>query len=138
MLFIAGDFNAKIETMESIYSFYSVTNRNRQQLTDFIDQFDLTTTNTRFKKHPGKLLTHIYPNPAMAQIDYILAKKKVYAVKVYDRFQTLMNLQIYHVKVDIAISSKQTMKWHLKSYRRREITKVFLERIKTSREQEKS
>ena len=91
MLFIAGDFNAKIETMESIYSFYSVTNRNRQQLTDFIDQFDLTATNTRFKKHPGKLLTHIYPNPTMAQIDYILAKKKVYAVKVYDRFQTLMN-----------------------------------------------
>ena len=62
--------------MEALYSFNSSTNRNGQQLTDFIDQFDLIATNTRFKKCPGKLWTHIYPNGAMAQLDYILAKKK--------------------------------------------------------------
>ena len=31
-----------------------------------------------------------------------------------------MTLQIYHVKIDVTISSKQTMKQHLKSYLRRE------------------
>ena len=43
---------------------------------DFIDQFDLIATNTCFKKRPGKLSTYIYPNVTMAQLDYILAKKK--------------------------------------------------------------
>ena len=75
MLFIAGDFNAKIGPIEALYSFNYVTNRNGQQLTDFIDQFDLVATNTRFKKHPGNLWTHMYPNGTMAQLDYILAKK---------------------------------------------------------------
>ena len=76
MLFIAGDFNANIEPMEALYSFKSMTNRNGQQLTDFIDQFEFIATNTRFKKRPGKLWTHIYPNGTMAHLDYILAKKK--------------------------------------------------------------
>ena len=57
MLFIPGDYNAKIGRMETLYSFNSVTNRNGQQLTDFIDQFDLIATNTGFKKRPGKLDT---------------------------------------------------------------------------------
>ena len=43
--------------METLYSFNSVTNRNGQQLTDFIDQFDLIATNAGFKKRPGKLVT---------------------------------------------------------------------------------
>ena len=76
MLFTAADFNAKIGPMEVLYSFNSVTNRNGQQLTDFTDQFDLTATRTRFKKRPGKLWTYIYPNRTIAQLDYILAKKK--------------------------------------------------------------
>ena len=77
MLFIAGDFNAKTGPIEALYSFNSVTNRNGQQLTDFIDQFDLIATNTHFKKHPGQLWTHMYPNGTMAQLDYILEKKVV-------------------------------------------------------------
>ena len=43
---------------------------------DFIDKFDLIATNSRFIKRPGKLWTHIYPNGIMAQLDYILARKK--------------------------------------------------------------
>ena len=50
MLFIPGDFNAKIGPMEALYPFNYVTNRNGQQLTDFIDQYDFIATNTRFKK----------------------------------------------------------------------------------------
>ena len=37
MLFIAGDFNAKIGPMGALYTFNSMKNRNGQQLTDFID-----------------------------------------------------------------------------------------------------
>ena len=46
-----------------------------------------------------------------------------------------MNLQIYDVKIDMIISSKQTMKQHLKSYLRRGKTKVFFATIKKSRDQ---
>ena len=76
MLFIAGDFNAKIGQMEAFYSFNSVINRNGKQLTDFIYQFNIIATNTGFKNRLRKLWTHIYPNGTMAQLDYILANEK--------------------------------------------------------------
>ena len=67
MLFVAGDFNARIRPEEALYNFSLETNRNGQQLSDFMDQFNL------------KSLAH----------DAEMTEK--YAVAVHNRYEVLMN-----------------------------------------------
>lgn len=76
MLFVAGDFNARIGPEEALYNYSLETNRNGQQLCDFMDQFNLIAINTRFQKHRSKLWTFTYPNGSKAQLDFILGRKK--------------------------------------------------------------
>ena len=75
MLFVAGDFNARIGPEEELYNFSLEINRNGQQLCDFMDQLNLIAINTRFQKHHSKLWT-FYPSGNKAQLDFILGRKK--------------------------------------------------------------
>ena len=73
---IAGDFNAKIGSPDALFSFNSSTNRNGEKLLDFVDEFQLSITNTKFMKPSRKLWTHESPKGDLSQIDYILVRKK--------------------------------------------------------------
>ena len=73
---IAGDFNAKIGSSDALFSFNPSTNRNGEKLLDFVDEFQLSISNTRFMKPAKKLWTHESPKGDLSQIDYILVRKK--------------------------------------------------------------
>lgn len=76
MLYIPGDFNAKLGPDDARFTCNSETNRNGKHLKDFMEHFNLVATNTRFENHTKKLWTHKRPNSELVQLDYILARKK--------------------------------------------------------------
>ena len=73
---VMGDFNAHFgQSSENKYSCHSITNSNGQIATDSIQENDLTTTNTNFKKRNGKLWTFISDcSGAKSQVDYIMVR----------------------------------------------------------------
>ena len=73
---IAGDFNAKVGTPDALFSYNPSTNRNGEKLLDFIEEFQLMISNTKFMKPSKKLWTHESPKGDRSQIDYILFRKK--------------------------------------------------------------
>ena len=75
-LVIAGDFNAQVGPEDAYFSFNVSTNRNGYELLDFVDEFQLVITNTKFMKPASKLWTHRYPTGAKSQLDYILVRNK--------------------------------------------------------------
>ena len=75
-LAIAGDFNAQVGPEDASFSFNVSTNRNGHELLDFVDEFQLVITNTKFMKPTCKLWTHRYPTGARSQLDYILVRNK--------------------------------------------------------------
>ena len=75
-LVIAGDFNAQVGPEDASFSFNVSTNRNGHELLDFVDEFQLVITNTKFMKPASKLWTHRYPTGARSRLDYILVRNK--------------------------------------------------------------
>ena len=75
-LAIAGDFNAQVGPEDASFSFNVSTNRNGHELLDFVDEFQLVITNTKFMKPASQLWTHRYPTGARSQLDYILVRNK--------------------------------------------------------------
>ena len=75
-LFIAGDINAKLGSHEARFSFNSKTNRNGEILIDFIQEFNLLISNAHFMKPKGQLWTFEYSSGDIAQLDYIIFRKK--------------------------------------------------------------
>jgi len=73
MLFIVSDMNAKID---SLFSFYSSSDRNGLLLLDFIEQHNLVVGNTTFQKPLSRLWTHRSPNGSLSQIDFIVYRKR--------------------------------------------------------------
>ena len=71
-LVIAGDLNAKLGSDEGRFSFNSKTNRNREMLIDFIQEFNLFISNAHFMKPKRQLWTFEYPSGNRAQLDYII------------------------------------------------------------------
>ena len=76
MLFICGDFNAKLGTDNALFSYHTETNRNGDLLNEFANQFNLTAANTNFQKKSSKLWSFTYPGGVHAQLDYILVRRK--------------------------------------------------------------
>ena len=77
ILIIRGDMNVQIHKNENNkLNLNNLSNRNREHLTDFSLENELTCLNTKFHKREGKLWTYTYANNAKAQIDYILMNKK--------------------------------------------------------------
>ena len=76
MLFICGDFNAKLGTGNALFSYHTETNRNGDLLNEFANQFHLTAANTNFQKKSSKLWSFTYPGGVHAQLDCILVRRK--------------------------------------------------------------
>ena len=77
MLVIGGDMNAQIgKNGNNKYSLHNTSNRNGQNLTDFMIENRLTCLNTNYQKREGKLWTYTYANNSKAQIDYVFINKK--------------------------------------------------------------
>ena len=76
LVVIGGDFNAQLGPVDAHFTISSVTNRNGLLLKDFMDEHNLLATNTRFQHRNGRLWTHKRPNGQLAQIDYILVRRK--------------------------------------------------------------
>ena len=63
VLVTVGDMNAQIgKNGNNKYSLHNTSNRNGQQLTDFMIENRLTCLNTNFQKREGKLWTCTYAN----------------------------------------------------------------------------
>lgn len=75
-LLICGDFNAQLGATDSLFTYSKNTNRNGKHMKDFMEQFSLIATNTRFQNRTSKLWTHRRPTGKFAQLDYVLARKK--------------------------------------------------------------
>ena len=79
MLFVMGDFNAKVgrrepSAMSSAVGLYGLgeTNEAGEQLEDFCLEHELALANTMFKQHPRRLYTWTSPDGnTRNQIDYI-------------------------------------------------------------------
>ena len=75
-LAILGDFNAKLGPDDVKFTYNTSTNRNGEMLIDFMEEFNLFSSNTNFMKAKSQLWTFEYPSGLRAQIDYILYRKK--------------------------------------------------------------
>ena len=72
-LIIGGDFNAHINGK---FSYHQVANRNGEFLESFLQQHNLLAGNTLFQKPKRKLWTWRHPAGHLAQLDYILYRKR--------------------------------------------------------------
>ena len=79
--------------MDVLFTYNKVNyyNRNGKNMLDFMDQFNLTATTTRFQNRTSKLWTHCRPSGDSAQLDYIISRKKwINSIKnsrAYNSFQ---------------------------------------------------
>ena len=77
LLVIGGDMNAQIgKNRNNKYSLHNTSNRNGQNLIDFMIESRLTCLNTNFQKREGKLWTHTCANKSKAEIDYLFINRK--------------------------------------------------------------
>ena len=78
VLVIGRDMKAQIGKKVSYkFSRHNLSNRNGENLTDFMLENRLTCLNTKFQKRKRKLLTYIYANNTKAYIDYVFVKKEI-------------------------------------------------------------
>ena len=75
-LAILGDFNAKLGPDDVKFTYNESSNRNGEMLIDFMEEYNLFSSNTNFMKPKSQLWTFEYPSGSRAQIDYILYRKK--------------------------------------------------------------
>ena len=63
VLIIGGNMNAQIgKSKDNKFSLHSLSNRNEEHLTDFLQENGLLCLNTKFQKRKGKLWTGTYAN----------------------------------------------------------------------------
>ena len=72
-LIIGGDFNARITGK---FSYHQLANRNGELMEEFLQQHHLLAGNTQFQKPERKLWTWRHPAGHLAQIDFILYRKR--------------------------------------------------------------
>ena len=116
-LVIAGDFNARLGPNYVNFTYNDVTNRNGEMLQDFMDEFNLFSANTSFKKPRGQLWTHEYPTGDRAQLDYILCRKKwrnsVHDARSYSSFSTVgSDHRIVSSKIKLSLRVSKKSKPH--------------------------
>ena len=77
VLVIGGDINTLIgRNGNNRYTLHNASNRNGQNLTEFMTENRFTCLNTNYQKREGKLWTYTYANNSNAQIDYTFINKK--------------------------------------------------------------
>ena len=73
---LVGDMNAKLGPPDVKFSFDQTTNRNGEMLVDFMEEFNLFSSNNSFMKPKNQLWTFEYASGMRTQIDYIMFRKK--------------------------------------------------------------
>ena len=81
VLFIIGDWNAKVESQETPGVKFGkfglvLQNEPRQRLREFCQENILVITNTLFQQHKRRLYTWTSPDGQHRQIDYILCSQR--------------------------------------------------------------
>ena len=75
-LCVLGDMNAKIGPEDASFTFDYATNRNGEMLLDFMDEFNLFSSNNLFMKPKNQLWSFEYPSGRRSQLDYVIFRKK--------------------------------------------------------------
>ena len=77
ILIIGRNMNAQIgKNRNHKYSLHNSSNKNGQNLTNFMTENRLTCLKTNFQKREEKLWTYTYANNTKAQIDFVFINKK--------------------------------------------------------------
>lgn len=112
-LAIAGDMNAKLGPDVVNFSFNKETNRNGEMLSDFMQEYNLFSSNNSYMKPKNQLWTFEYPSGKRAQIDYILFRKKwrnsIKNSRSYSSFSTVGSdhrIVSSHVKLSLRVSKR--------------------------------
>ena len=110
---LCGDLNAKLGTPDVNFSFNETTNRNGEMLIDFMEEFNLFSSNNHFMKSKNQLWTFEYPSGKRAQLDYILFRKKwrnsIQNSRSYSSFSTVGSdhrIVSSYVKLSLRASKK--------------------------------
>ena len=116
-LVIAGDLNSKLGPDDVNFTFDSTTNRNGEMLLDFLEEFNLFTSNNYFMKPKGQLWTFEYPSGDRAQLDYLIFRKKwknsVKNSRSYSSFSSVgSDHRIVSSKVKLSLRSSKKAKPH--------------------------
>ncbi|XP_029654701.1 craniofacial development protein 2-like, partial [Octopus sinensis] len=116
-LVIAGDLNARLGPDETKFTFNSKTNRNGEMLKDFLEEFNLYTSNNSFMKPKGRLWTFESPLGDRAQIDYLIFRKKwrnsVKDSRSYSSFSSVgSDHRIVSATVKLSLRSSKKTKPH--------------------------
>ncbi|XP_029633834.1 craniofacial development protein 2-like [Octopus sinensis] len=116
-LVIAGDLNARLGSDETKFTFNSKTNRNGEMLKDFLEEFNLYTSNNSFMKPKGQLWTFESPLGDRAQIDYLIFRKKwrnsVKDLRSYSSFSSVgSDHRIVSATVKLSLRSSKKTKPH--------------------------
>ena len=68
--------NGKLGPDDVNFTYNTETNRNGEMLLDFLEEFNLFSSNNYFMKPKGQLWTFQYPSGVRAQIGYLIFRKK--------------------------------------------------------------
>ena len=117
-LVIAGDLNSKLGPDDVNFTYNKETNRNGEMLLDFLEEFNLFTSNNYFMKPKGQLWTFEYPSGVRAQLDYLIFRKKwrnsVKNSRSYSSFSSVgSDHRIVSSTVKLSLRSSKKAKPHL-------------------------
>ena len=122
VLVIGGDMNAQIgKNGNNKFILHNTSNRNRQQLTEFMIENRLTCLNIKYQKTEGKLWTYTYANNSKAQIDYVFINKKwktsAMNCEAYSSFEGVSSdHRILTAKIRLSLRKKATRTATTKRY----------------------
>ena len=124
LLFLAGDFNARIGTDSSqtspvaigMHAFHEITNNNGNKLVDFCEAANVRSTQTRFPHPKSRVWTWQHPNNRgkdlenRAQLDHILINGKwlnsVKNVRAYNSVEVGSDHRIVSARIKISFRSQ--------------------------------
>ena len=116
-LVVAGDLNAKLGPEDVNFTYNSVSNRNGEFLKDFMDEFNLFSSNNSFMKPKGQLWSFEYPSGERAQIDYLIFRKKwrnsIHDSRSYSSFCSVSSdHRVVSARVKLSLRSSKQAKPH--------------------------
>ena len=109
-LSLLGDFNARLGPEDALFTYNLETNRNGEKLVDFMEEFNLVASNTRFMKLLCKLWSFEYPNGQRAQLDYFVVRNKwINSVRDSQAYLSFCSVHSDHRIVSIKIIFKSPL-----------------------------
>ena len=102
---------------DALFTYNSETNRNGEKLVDFVEEFNVVASNTRFMKPLCKLWSFEHPNGQRAPLDFIVVRKKwinsVRDTQAYSSFCSVhSDHRIVSIKIILSIRCSKVPKRH--------------------------